>query len=662
MEKILLKKITFNFIIVGSIIVSLLSLIIYNRYTNLSFIQSDQLIEQVENSYAEHKRSLNRRLDIYKEDYLNRVYATEFILKNNIKMRSKEGLNEIKELMNINSIYVIDKSGEVILTTEEVSMGLNLLEHEESSTFWSLIKGSSQNDYVIDLYGRNIRENIPRSFIGVKSSVDDYSIVQIGMDRNFIAKVEDEESISSLLNDTPSTYDNTIFAMDRNSGEILGITKNNEQNINFDQINSTQELITLLENSSEGDIIKINGSKQLLKSKVVDDIILVSFFNAKSVYNQVFTQIIYCVVIVFCIIFIMMLTLKKYFRKFVFDDFKMIENGISKMISGDLDICFETKNPDLKSLVNTLNYWKNSNMYKNSRMTKIISSIDSNIGLFECLYFVQQNFYSDNVQSILGIDDNKWNEIKASPKLFERYIKDLIKLENNDGIICLNDRYFVIKSYTVDNEFFGIIIDKSDEIKNNEQKIKKLKLEAERDNLTNLLNRNAFTKYVKNSLLNKPTQGTMLIFDLDNFKQINDKLGHPEGDKVLKLVSSCLKDGFRISDFVGRLGGDEFVVFIDYNIPIQQLDTKVKSLLDDIRKKLSYYYDNYNVSVSVGVAYVDNKTNEYNDLYIYADAALYVAKRLGKDTYYINEDNIRCMRNSCINCTNDCTKKKLLGL
>lgn len=662
MEKILLRKIAINFIIVGTIVVSILSLIIFKRYTNNAFNESEQLINSLISSYTESKETYDDKISLYEDDYLNRVYATDFMLKNNIDMRSNEGLDEIKKLMNVDSIYVVDKSGEIILSTEEISIGINLLEHEESSIFWDLIKGDYQNDYVIDLHGKNIVEQIEKSFIGVKSSVDDYSIVQIGMDKKFITRVEQEESIEKLIEDIPTTYDITIFAMDKNNGDILGITENNEQYLNFDKNKSKDEIIDLIENSSEGRILKINNSNKLLKSKVIDDMIIVSFSDAKSIYEQVLTQILYCIIIILFFNIMFIIKLKKYFRKYVFDDFNEIENNINKMLLGDLEVHFETKNPDLKSLSNTLNYLKENYDDRNSKMTNIISSIDSNIGLFECFYFFKRNFFSDNVQTILGIDNTKWNEIKSSPKAFERYIKNLIKLSNEDGIININNRYFVIKSYTIDNEFYGIVIDKSDEIKTTEQKIEKLKIEAEEDSLTNLLNRNAFVKYAKKSLLNNPGQGTMIIFDLDNFKVINDKLGHPVGDKVLRLISSCLKYEFKLDGIIARLGGDEFVVFIERNVPLEELDSRLKVVLDDIRENLKYFYSNYNVSTSIGVAYVNNKMSDYEDLYICADAALYIAKRLGKDTYYINEHNIRCMRGKCIECTSDCKKREILAL
>lgn len=643
MEKILFKKITINFIIIGTIIVSLFYLITYSRNTDIAFNKSEQLLNEVDNLYKKTKEDFEEKISLYENDYLNRAYGIDFMLQNNINMRSNEGLNKIKELMNVDSIYVVDNSGKIILSTEEISIGINLIEYKQSNAFWDLIKGTTEDDYVIDLYGKNIVKDEAKSYIGVKSSVEDYSIVQIGVDIDYVTNIKEEKCIGTLLREIPTVNDSTTFAMDKNSGEILGITKNNEQNLNFYNLNSKKEIINLLEKCTDGAVVKINGSNKLLKSKVINDIILVNFVDIKYIYDQALSQIVYSITIVFFALIMLMVTLKKYFRKYIFDDFNRIEYSINKILSGDLNVSFKTKHIELESLVNTLNYWKDSHRYKNSGMTKIISNIDSNIGLFECTYFINKNFFSDNIQHILGIDNIKWNKIKESPKDFESYIKDLTKLADKDGIISINDRYFFIKTYTVYGQFFGIVIDKSDEIKNSKKIIGKLKLAAENDELTNLLNRSAFIKRVKEYLSNESNQGTMLIFDLDNFKQINDKLGHPEGDKVLQIMGECLKNVFERDDLIARLGGDEFAVFINYNVEVEELETRLEYVLDCIRRKLSYYYNNYNVSISIGVAYVDNKISNYEDLYTCTDVALYTAKRLGKDRYYINYDNIRFM-------------------
>src|SRR5699024_2592316 len=122
----------------------------------------------------------------------------------------------------------------------------------------------------------------------------------------------------------------------------------------------------------------------------------------------------------------------------------------------------------------------------------------------------------------------------------------------------------------------------------------------------------------------------------DNFKLVNDDLGHPVGDEVLKIFSSCLTNFFRENDIISRIGGDEFIVFINDNIEEDNLIEKLNEILNNIRKDLKYYYKNYGLSTSIGVAYKNKQNSTYEKLYKEADSALYKAKNLGKDRFYIN--------------------------
>ncbi|MEJ2656045.1 MAG: GGDEF domain-containing protein, partial [Desulfobacterales bacterium] len=86
---------------------------------------------------------------------------------------------------------------------------------------------------------------------------------------------------------------------------------------------------------------------------------------------------------------------------------------------------------------------------------------------------------------------------------------------------------------------------------------------ATKDGLTGLFNRSAFDIRINDALKMFSEQGepvSLILFDVDNFKWINDTLGHIAGDKVLKIVADCLRDAFRKNDFIARYGGDEFAV------------------------------------------------------------------------------------------------------
>ncbi len=174
-----------------------------------------------------------------------------------------------------------------------------------------------------------------------------------------------------------------------------------------------------------------------------------------------------------------------------------------------------------------------------------------------------------------------------------------------------------------------------------EKKESQLLLEkAQKDPLTNLLNKTTTQSIIESYMhgANKSANGALMIIDIDNFKSINDNLGHFVGDAVIKDIAEKLKHSFRTTDVVGRIGGDEFLVYM-YQIPSEEIVIqKVNSVLMAIRESFLGQNENYSVSASLGLAYFPTDAYTYEELFKKADCTLYAAKRLGKNRYCIYKD------------------------
>ncbi|ELS31194.1 MULTISPECIES: sensor domain-containing diguanylate cyclase [Pseudanabaena] len=150
------------------------------------------------------------------------------------------------------------------------------------------------------------------------------------------------------------------------------------------------------------------------------------------------------------------------------------------------------------------------------------------------------------------------------------------------------------------------------------------------DELTQISNRRGFIALALHSLnlckrLNKPA--SLFFFDLDLFKEINDRYGHAEGDRALIGFSQILKDAFRESDVIGRLGGDEFVVLLtNTNRAASNL---LLSRLENIRKEYNQKEARgYDILCSVGVVEFDpNRHQSIEDLLEDGDRLMYTQKK-----------------------------------
>lgn len=165
---------------------------------------------------------------------------------------------------------------------------------------------------------------------------------------------------------------------------------------------------------------------------------------------------------------------------------------------------------------------------------------------------------------------------------------------------------------------------------------------AHTDSITGLPNRHAFNERLSEAMRNADQGGELglLLLDLDNFKTVNDTLGHQCGDDLLKLVANRLNAVSRSSDIVCRIGGDEFVVIMvrrsSNPLDIVSLSRRVLAMLAD-----PFIVDTHEIFVtaSVGTSMYPRDADDSQTLIRNADTAMYYAKRKGKNTFEVfNEE------------------------
>ena len=128
------------------------------------------------------------------------------------------------------------------------------------------------------------------------------------------------------------------------------------------------------------------------------------------------------------------------------------------------------------------------------------------------------------------------------------------------------------------------------------------------------------------------SSGVLFMIDIDNFKDVNDSMGHLAGDSIIMEIARQLRRTFRQDDIIGRVGGDEFHVYMRDVSEIAGIRTRAQSLCSSIRNLFKNSNIDNAVSVSVGIA-VTERPIAYEDLFRQADVALYHAKGNGKNRY-----------------------------
>lgn len=156
---------------------------------------------------------------------------------------------------------------------------------------------------------------------------------------------------------------------------------------------------------------------------------------------------------------------------------------------------------------------------------------------------------------------------------------------------------------------------------------------AQRDPLTNVYNRATFERKVISYMKQNDSRGMLLMMDIDDFKMINDKYGHLQGDEALKNLTRVLQNTFRSHDLIGRLGGDEFLVFVKGIISREVLNHRLEHMVSLLNEN-----SEGKITCSVGISMAEGENFVYEDVLNQADIALYQSKKRGKNQYSYYEE------------------------
>lgn len=519
---------------VMTVLIFTVSLYGRSRAENIHYLR--QLLDGVEENLSHNSEDYRERLELLEEDYLKRARAAEYILSSGPGLVSEEELQIIKELMEVRAVTVIGNSGEILMSTEDRTG-----DESEESVF----------------------------HVTVKAQSDRFAAVRVDADPGRLGLMDREDLMRSTLRQATTEHRTGILAVDPETGEIIGFTRNNAQDFELAGIDTASEFLGLLESMADrrAAVLRVNEVYQRVLVRETEGYYLVAFSALDTVFADMTWSFWEGLIGIGAVSTAAILLVRYYLKKYLFRHFETVKEDISRVLAGAAGS---------------------------------------------------------------GAADAGIPEVRA-------FVAAISELE---------------KGY----------LDQAEGMHRMEDELSRARTEAERDKLTGLYNRRGMEKRVEIFLKQETPAGTFVLFDLDNFKRVNDSEGHPEGDRVLERFAACLRECFRKGDSLGRLGGDEFAALISGPVPDERLEEIFCAVMSGVREGLETYYKKYGVSVSIGAVPIDGKVRTYKGLYKCADTALYIAKYLGKDRYYINKEKISCMKKECIRCREDCPRSRLLDL
>lgn len=305
-----------------------------------------------------------------------------------------------------------------------------------------------------------------------------------------------------------------------------------------------------------------------------------------------------------------------------------------------------------------------------SRVSKIISMTDIEMGVFAWDYSVDNVFISESLITLLHFNDlpqqdtyitfNQFMKylsksshsnniidpivkIKNSPNLDDANINDVTNFSMGSGV---NKRYFKLTMTQDDSNILGVIQD----ITSVTLERQKIEYERDYDLTTGLLNRRAYYKKIE-QLFTNPSElkvSAFIMWDLDNLKYVNDTYGHDFGDDYIKTGANVFKQFKNYNGVVARMSGDEFNVFLSGYNSKEEIMEIVNKVRDNLLNSYCLLSDgtHFKIRASGGISFYPYDSKAYDMLIKYADFAMYTIKHSTKgalaqfDMSTYNKDSI----------------------
>ncbi|MET0051747.1 MAG: EAL domain-containing protein [Candidatus Thiodiazotropha sp.] len=232
--------------------------------------------------------------------------------------------------------------------------------------------------------------------------------------------------------------------------------------------------------------------------------------------------------------------------------------------------------------------------------------------------------------------DQTRNQMGLDKALEEGEYRFNMQLKKPDGEHHIDARVSPI--YRANHDFAGYML-MCEDVTEQRRASELIAYQASYDALTDLPNRRMFLDQLHQAVAHTRRhdhKGAVLFFDLDNFKNINDSLGHTIGDGLLRQVAQRMREAVRVEDTVARLGGDEFVILMpELSRDPKEAASEVQMVADKVRSEITrpYTVNNHelHVTTSIGIAIFPASQDTPDDILRQADTAMYRAKESGRN-------------------------------
>lgn len=615
------KKITLFIIFFLMIIVTFFNCITAKKEANYTAQTTFYHIEQILN---ENQKDLNKQKKEYRQTCIDNAQAVAYSLQENPDaLYNIDELKKIAQYVEVDEIHIFNKQGVIISGTHPEYYGYSFDSGKQLSFFKPLL--SNQNLQLTQKIMENTASHIKMQYSALWSENKEF-IVQVGMNHENASKATKKNQLSYLFKLFRVNNEAQYYAINSKNHKIVGTTHHHIGDVASNiGLKDTQ-----IKEAKNGFFTEIDGQLSYCVSKKIKNNYIYCIIPVRVLFKEVPKNCLEMIVCLIIISILFRLLIIKYIRVYVIDSINQINHQLSKISKGQLDEEVSINNSlEFQKLSHYINEMKQSLLVNNKKMDYILTQTNQLIGFYEYNQKLNTLYLSDGFKEIFSLNSQQCTQFKEDINDFIDFLNKINTHQVEKDIYYLPQmkRYIQINDRKDQDITLGVMID----ITTSYIKRKKIEIERDVDELTQIYNRNGLKIKINKLLEDKNIAQYALIFiDLDDLKQVNDVYGHYCGDLYLKQMTNVLKTISGEKCLVGRLGGDEFIAFFHHYDSMEKLNNDINQL-NEIRDQIVLLADDHSVNLafSYGVCYGTEGTDLQRMIEI-ADYKMYENKRKRK--------------------------------
>ncbi len=585
---------------------------------------------EIKSILEENQEKLIEVENEYTQNCLYNAETIAYIIENDESILDNiEELKKVAKMVGVDEIHIFDKEGKIYAGTHTEYYDITMDQGEQISFFLPMLKDKSLR--LCQPITPNTAENKPMQYSALWSKSGEF-IVQVGMEPINVFKATEKNELSHIFSHLRVDIGVNLYAIDKNSGEIVGSTTDGELGLHCSEIGFDYKKLI---QKGESVHMTINGVDSYCVFTEMGDNLIGRVISNDSLYREVPSNVIELGIGIIIVAFILMYSVIWYINKYIIKGIYSINEKLNLIEEGNLSENVSVRTSlEMSELSDHINSMISSLLSTTDKISYVLNKTDMNIGVYEYSDKMNDVRFTEYVPRILEIDMLKEKQLKSDFREFSAFLNEIKEKqysEEEKDIFKINDhKYIKIDEIKENGNTMGMIVDVTESI----EKRMKLEIERDRDVLTGLYNRRGLEN-ILSKLFKEPDKlgyGALIMIDTDGLKSINDNYGHEKGDIYLRKIAGVIGTYGVKKCISARLGGDEFVLLL-YGYEKEEDVINDINTLKYIQEKSSVHLDmNLVVPLSFSFGYVMTKGNSnYKEMLQEADELMYANKRERKN-------------------------------